>query len=62
MYMSMSPLGVLNILRFRSLWAVPGVAGVLTAYSFYPRPTQPMEGYQNTAGAPRSAQAALTGL
>lgn len=47
-YLALTPLGVFNALRLRSLYLVPGAAGVLAAYSYYPNPTSPGS-YQNLA-------------
>ncbi len=46
-----APLGVQRALGARLTWCVPGVAGVMAAYSYFPKPTTP--GAQNVAGAPR---------
>ena len=40
-YLVLTPLGVFNALRLRSTYIVPGAAGVLAAYSYYPKPTSP---------------------
>ena len=44
-----SPVGALRALGSRLWWGVPGVCGVISAYSYFPKPTQP--GQQNVAGA-----------
>ena len=44
-----SPVGCVRALGSRLWWGVPGVCGVLSAYSYFPIPTQP--GEQNIAGA-----------
>jgi len=46
-----SPVGVWRALGARLWWTVPGVCGVLSAYSYFPKPTKP--GSQNIAGAAR---------
>jgi hypothetical protein len=45
-----SPFGVMRALGARLAWGVPGVCGVMAAYSYFPKPTRMDE--QNVAGAP----------
>lgn len=53
-----SPLGVVRSLGARVWYVLPGCAGVLAAYSYFPKPTLPGEpGGQNLAGACGAAPA-----
>jgi hypothetical protein len=46
-----APLGMQRALGARLTWCVPGIAGVMAAYSYFPKPSTPDA--QNVAGAPR---------
>lgn len=50
-----TPFGVGRALGARAWWLVPGAAGVLAAYAYFPRPTELDKGIQNVAGAGASA-------
>ena len=49
-YVFVTPLGIVNTLRLRCAYLLPGVIGTLAGYAYYPRPTNPLEGWQNMTG------------